>query len=72
MKLTNTTVKFNLNKKPIEFNIIHNLPEIKGLNIKGAIRNWLARTKIFTVESLCEYIKSKGNSFIALAGRNIN
>jgi hypothetical protein len=63
MKITETVVRFNLNRKKftekISFKIYHNLPEVKGMSIEGAIDAWLARTKIFTAQSLCNYIMDK-------------
>ncbi len=42
-----------------EFWIIHNLPETQGLNIQGALDNWLVRTDKYTDKSFCDYINSK-------------
>jgi len=54
-----TEVRFTVKKSLIRFKIYHNLPEVQGMNIEGAIDNWLARTENFTAQSLCDYILSK-------------
>jgi hypothetical protein len=43
----------------IKLEIIHNLP-MDGLNsFPSAVHNWIARTKLYTAQSLCDYINSK-------------
>ena len=73
MKLIKADVKFNIQKNykkftkntPVKFSIIHNLPDF-GLDFNAAFENWNVRTKKFTDESLCEYIKSKDPQIIAM------
>lgn len=38
----------------------HDLPDIQGLNIEAACINWEVRTPRFSVESLADYVASKG------------
>ena len=52
------TLIFNLNNKPIEWNIVHNLSE-HGLDITAALINWSARTRKYTQESFMKYVVSK-------------
>ena len=54
-----TEVRFTVKKSLIRFKIYHNFPDIPGMTIEDAIDNWTARTKIFTSQSLCDYILSK-------------
>jgi len=57
--LINATVKFKVGKKPIEFNVEHNLPNIPGLSFNDAVVNWVYRTDDYTAESLSKYINDK-------------
>ena len=59
-------VRFNVNDKPIRFIVIHNLPKMRGMRFEDALDNWLARTNTFTAYSLCKYIMSKDESFVAM------
>lgn len=43
--------------KEIEF--YHNLPDTFGMNIDGAVVNWIMRTSDHSVESLAKYVASK-------------
>lgn len=58
-----TEIKFMRDKTKQSFKIRHNLDEMK-LSIDAAFVNWEFRTSEFTVESFCEYIKSKDPMFI--------
>lgn len=58
-KWTKSTVKFKVGRKPIEFQVIHNLAD-QGYTIGGPLLdNWLARTKTYDDRSLVDYINSK-------------
>lgn len=59
VNVTETEVRFKVKKSLIRFKIYHNLPTTFGMNIEGAIDNWLSRTHVFTAQSLCDYILSK-------------
>ena len=59
-------VKFKTDNKPIEFQVVHNLPEIQGLCFEAAVVNWLARTNKYTAKSLCEYIMEKDSVHICM------
>jgi hypothetical protein len=58
-------VKFNVNNKSIKFSVIHNLEDNFGMSFNAALDSWLARTNKHTDKSLCKYIRSKGEEFIA-------
>lgn len=45
--------------------IVHNLPDTFGMNIDGAINNYLARTDNPTPKGFCEYVMSKDPNFKA-------
>ena len=54
------TLKLQKNGKPWKtLKVIHNLPDTPGLNMDGCLDNWIARTDIFTDQSLVDYINSK-------------
>jgi len=57
--LMNTTIKFKVGKKSVQFDVEHNLPDISGLSMSDAVTNWVHRTDDYTAESLSEYINSK-------------
>lgn len=38
----------------------HNLPDTFGMNIDGAVNNWILRTDRYDVKSLANYVESKG------------
>lgn len=59
-------IDFNINGKPYAFSVIHNLSNIPGMTIEGALQNWLERTKVFTDKSFCKYVMSKDESFVCL------
>lgn len=58
-KLIEAVASFNVDGKSYKFKIIHNLSETFGLSFECALENWVYRTKKFTAESLCKYIKKK-------------
>jgi hypothetical protein len=58
MKLAKNDVRFKVEGKQIEFSIVHNLLQD---DFRIAFDSWAMRTKKYTAESLCNYIKSKGN-----------
>ena len=64
-KFIKSLVSFKLNKKPIAFTIVHDLPGVFGMSFDDALANWLARTSVFTAENLCEYIRSKNTGHMA-------
>lgn len=45
--------------------IVHNLPQIFGIDIQGALDNYLARTDSPTAKGFCAYIKSKDSNLKA-------
>ena len=59
MNLIKSWVSFDVNEQHVEFEIIHNLPNVPGVCFDDALENWLARTAEYTAESLCRYILSK-------------
>ena len=66
MKLLKANVEVKVNDKWIKFTIIHNLHNRFGMSFIDALDNWLVRTNTFTATSLCKYIKSKDESFVAM------
>jgi len=66
MKLKKSNVQFKVNNRLIKFVVVHNLNKRFGMSFNDALDNWLARTNEFTATSLCEYIKSKDESFVAM------
>lgn len=52
------TVHFEVDGKPVDFTIEHNLSDF-GLNLEDAVINWTARTSNFTAISLCRYVRGK-------------
>ena len=58
MNLESHTIQFKLKGKPAKFTVVHNLSYM-GLNIESAFNNWWPRTKVFTIQSFCRYVKSK-------------
>ncbi len=65
-KLMKADVEFNVNGKPIKFSIVHNLAEVKGMSFNDAFDCWVHRTKSYKAKSLCKYIMSKDESFVAM------
>ena len=65
-KLIESIVKFNVNGKPKEFIIVHNLPKVFGLNLQCAVESWVERTNKYTAQSLCDYIRHKDTTVIAM------
>ena len=54
------TLELQKNGKPWKtIKVIHNLLDTPGLNMEGCLDNWIARTDIFTDQSLVDYINSK-------------
>lgn len=64
--LTKMHVKFKAERKPYEFIIYHNMPELPGLSFKEAFYNWVYRTKDYTDKSFSDYVKSKNTGHIVL------
>lgn len=54
--LQNADIQFNVDGKQVKFSVHHDMGEV----IHSAVDNWLARTKVFTGESFCKYVNSKG------------
>jgi len=61
INLHKADIEFNTKDGKVKFSIVHNLGEINP-----ALCNWLARTKKYTAKSLCKYIMSKDESFVAM------
>ena len=59
MELIKSWVSFDVEKQHVEFEIVHNLPNVPGICFDNALENWLARTTEYTAESLCKYILRK-------------
>lgn len=72
MRLQKADIEFKVNGKPVSFSVVHNLPSVFGLNISGAVDNWLVRTKEYTADSLCKYVMSKDPSFVCMTMRQYN
>lgn len=72
MNLRSHKIQFEVNGKKYQYIIVHNLPDTFGMNIEGALDNWLARTNNFKAKSLCKYIMSKDNSFVAMTESQYN
>jgi hypothetical protein len=65
-KFINTaTIKFKVNDKPHSFDIATDMIEY-GHNIEDAVYSWVHRTKKYTAESFCEYVKSKDPAIICI------
>lgn len=58
MNLQHTVIGFNLGRKKMKVDVVHNLPDF-GLDIEHAFDNWTARTEDFTSESFALYVGSK-------------
>lgn len=53
--------------------IVHNMKLAGSVNsIIAAYDNWLARTEVYTSESLCEYINSKGSEYFAITKKEFD
>jgi len=63
--MVHTELKFNLGKKPMAFDLVHNLDEF-GLTIESALVNWAARTKKHSINSFCDYVESKDKQIICM------
>ncbi len=62
--MKNREFKFKDGKgKVISFKVKHNLGKNFGVSIDGAFDNWYYRTKDYSVQSFCEYVKSKQKFF---------
>lgn len=70
--LQKANIEFNVDGKPVKFSVIHNLPANFGLNIDGAVDNWLARTEEYTAQSLVDYINSKNTGYFCITEREYN
>lgn len=66
MKLNRADIEFKINGTPIKFSVIHNLSNRFGMSFNDAFENWIVRTKKYTAKSLCKYIMSKDQSFVAM------
>jgi hypothetical protein len=66
------TVEFKLDGKPNAFVVIHNLPNVKGLSIEDAVMNWIYRTRKFTAENFCQYIRSKNTGHVCYTQEEYN
>ena len=64
--LQRAMVTLQTNNGKIQFTVIHNLPEIKGLSLSDAVTNWSARTTKYTAFSLCRYIMNKHTEYVAM------
>jgi len=58
MKLAKNDVRFKVGGKQIEFSIVHNLSQD---DFSIVFDSWAMRANKYTAESLCNYIKSKGD-----------
>lgn len=58
IKWLHSKIHFKVGKQKYSFNVAHNLPEM-GLSIDAAFINWSVRTDDFSIQSFCEYVKSK-------------
>ena len=56
--MLNTDLSFKRGNQKYKFHVRHNLDEFE-LSIDYALINWICRTKDFSVESFCKYVKSK-------------
>ena len=66
IKVTLSTISFKISGKLYKFEIIHKMPQQRGLTIEDAVNNWLYRTTEFTADSLCEYINTKTGFKVAM------
>lgn len=64
--LQRAMVTLQTNNGEIQFNVIHNLPNIKGLCLDDAVMSWSARTTKYTAFSLCRYIMNKNTEYVAM------
>ena len=60
------TISFKVDKIPHAFTVYHNLPNVFGLSIEAAVMNWIHRTRTFTAENFCAYIRSKNTGHVCL------
>lgn len=67
----NITVKFNVDEKPVSFNVITNMTSL-GFSIEAAVDNWIPRTKKFTAQSLCDYVCSKDVNVVCITEKEYN
>ena len=59
-------IRFNVGKRKISFNVVHNLPETFGLSMDCAVESWVHRTNKYTAESLCKYINDKDTGYVCM------
>lgn len=64
-----SVVRFSIEDEITEFNITHNLPDVRGMSIEDAVVNWLFRTDDYSVESLCDYINDKDIGHVAFPSK---
>lgn len=69
--MQNSIIDFKISKKKCKFDIMHNLDEI-GLSIGDAFICWNVRTDDFSIESFCEYVKSKDSEIICVPRKEYN
>lgn len=72
IELIKVDVSFFVNKRKVEFSVVHNMPEIFGLSFECALDNWFARTKHYTARSLCKYIMSKNTGHVCMTMDQFN
>ncbi|HJY23451.1 MAG TPA: hypothetical protein VJ279_11220 [Hanamia sp.] len=72
MKLKKYAIEFTVKNEPVKFTIVHDLPEQFGLSIGDALESWLARTKEYTAESFCDYVKSKNTGAFIMEENEYN
>lgn len=72
MKMTRADIEFNVDKKPVKFVVMHNIPDHFGMSLDDALTNWLYRTKEYTAKSFCAYVRSKQTGFIILTEEEYN
>ena len=66
LKFHLANINFEVDDKPIKFQVVHNLPNIKGLSFDDALENWVYRTNKYTSKSLCEYIMNKNTGYMCM------
>lgn len=60
INLVSSTIKFEIDDKPIEFIVYHNIGVFGNINtLEAAIQSWLVRTDKYTAKNLCNYINAK-------------
>lgn len=62
IELYEACIEFKVRNKKVNFKIIHNIPN----EINNAFESWVYRATYHNDVDLCEYIKSKDPTFIAM------